>query len=59
MFKCLIYRHEALLIELLLDASVGSDHWFICCDPVLELCQQWFTKEVFFRVGVESLAVIG
>jgi hypothetical protein len=58
-FKGLIYRREALLVELLLDASACSDHWFICCDPVLKLCQWWFMKEVFVRVGVELLAVIG
>jgi hypothetical protein len=58
-FKGLVNRREALLVELLLDASAGSDHRFICCDPVLKLCQRWFTKEVFFGVGVEPLAVIG
>jgi hypothetical protein len=54
MFK----RREALLVEVLLDASAGSDHWFICCDPVLKLCQRWFTKELFFGVCVEPLEVI-
>jgi hypothetical protein len=39
-FKCFVYRCEALLVEVVLDASVGSDHWFICCDPVLKL-QFW------------------
>jgi hypothetical protein len=58
-FKCHIYRREALLVELVLDASAGSDYWFICCNPVLKLCQRWFAKDVFFRVGVEPLAVIG
>jgi hypothetical protein len=58
-FRSLVYRREALLVELVLDASAGLDHRFICCDPVLKLCQRWFTKEVFFRVGVEPLAVIG
>jgi hypothetical protein len=53
------HRREALLVELLLDVSAGSDHWFTCCDPVLKLCQGGFSKEVFFRVGVEQLAVIG
>jgi hypothetical protein len=57
MFKGLIYRREALLIELMLDP--GSDHWFICGDPVLKLCQRWFPEEVFFGVGVEPLSVIG
>jgi hypothetical protein len=38
-FKSLIYRREALLIELVLDLGSGSDHWFICGDPVLKLCQ--------------------
>jgi hypothetical protein len=58
-FKGLVYCCEALLVELLLDASTGSDHWFICCDPVLKLCQRWFTKQMFFRVGAEPPAVIG
>jgi hypothetical protein len=58
--KSLVYRREALfLVELVLDASAGSDHRFICCDPVLKLCQRWFTKEVSFGVGVEPLSVIG
>jgi hypothetical protein len=46
-FKCLIYRREALLVELMLDPGLGSDHWFICCDSVLK-CS-----------GVEPLSVIG
>jgi hypothetical protein len=58
-FKCLVNPREALLVELLLDASTGSDHWLICCDSVLKLCQRWFTKEMLFGVGVEPLAVIG
>jgi hypothetical protein len=58
MFNSLINRREALLVELLLDASAGSDHRFICCDPVLKLWQRWFTKEVFFGVGIEPLSVI-
>jgi hypothetical protein len=57
-FKCLVYRREALLVELVLDASAGSDHWFICGDPVLQLCQRWFPEEVFFGVGIEPLSVI-
>jgi hypothetical protein len=48
MFKCLINCLETLLVELVLDASTGSDHWFICRDPVLKLCQRWFPKEAFF-----------
>jgi hypothetical protein len=39
MFKCLIFRRETLLVEIVLDASMGLDHWFVCCDPVLKLCQ--------------------
>jgi hypothetical protein len=57
-FKGLVYRREALLIELVLNPGSGSDHWFICGDPVLKLCQQWFPEEVFFGVGVEPLSVI-
>jgi hypothetical protein len=33
------HRREALLIELVLNPGSGSDHWFICGDPVLKLCQ--------------------
>jgi hypothetical protein len=58
MFKGLINRRGALLVELVLDVSTGSDHWFICCDSVLKLCQLWFTDEMFFGVGVEPLLVI-
>jgi hypothetical protein len=59
MFKCLIYRREALLNDLVLDPGSGSDHWLICCDPVVKLCQRSFPEEVFFGVGVEPLSVIG
>jgi hypothetical protein len=59
-FKRLINRRETfLLIELLLDGSTGLENWFICCDPVLKLCQRWFTKdEVFCGGGVEPLPVV-
>jgi hypothetical protein len=58
MFKSLIYCREALLIELVLDSGSGSDHWFVCGDPVLQLCRRWFPEEVFFGVGIEPLSVI-
>jgi hypothetical protein len=57
-FESCIYRRETLLLGLLLDAIAGSNHWFICCDPVSKLCQQWFTKEVFCRGFIEPLSVV-
>jgi hypothetical protein len=57
-FKCLIDCVKALLVELVLNASTGLNHLFICCDPVLKLCQQWFTKEVFCRARLEPISVV-